>query len=282
MKKIIITVTAALMLSIGISSGISSKLNTYQNTPLVSNAPSSTDNSIKQNTETQDVDTPQANSTKEAVSPQNTEVKLAENVASSKSISNTSSTQKKDAAVASVDTKPKQSLSRGGSPTQPPKTTTSNSSKYGELLTWNQVNNLISIGSTIQVTDLSTGKTFNIKRTFGTNHIDGEAPTISDTNVIKSIWGGFSWARRPVIVSINGRKLAASMTAMPHAGVDSAPAVATVGNRSDGYGTGENLDAVKNNGMSGVVDIHFLNSTRHKDNKPDPQHQAAILKAAGK
>jgi hypothetical protein len=106
--------------------------------------------------------------------------------------------------------------------------------------------------------------------------------TMSDTNIIKSIWGGFSWTRRPVIVSFNGRKIAASMTAMPHAGVDSAPAVSTVSNRSGDYGTGENLDAIKKNGMDGVIDIHFLNSTRHKDNKPDPEHQAAILKAAGK
>lgn len=72
------------------------------------------------------------------------------------------------------------------------------------------------------------------------------------------------------------------MTAMPHAVVDSAPALATVNNRSDNYGRGENLDAVKNNGMDGVIDIHFLNSTRHKDKKVDPQHQFAILKAASR
>jgi hypothetical protein len=56
------------------------------------------------------------------------------------------------------------------------------------------------------------------------------------------------------------------MTAIPHAGVDSAPAISTVISRSGGYGTGENLNAVKNNGMDGVIYIHFLNSTRHKGN----------------
>lgn len=175
-----------------------------------------------------------------------------------------------------------QSLSRGGLPIQTQTSKSSNTPKYGELLSWGESNKLIPRGTTVQVTDLGTGKTFSIKRTYGTNHLDGEAPTLADTDIIKSIWGGFSWERRPVIITINGRSIAASMSAMPHAGLDSASAEAIVKNRSDGYGRGVNLDAVKNNGMDGVIDIHFLNSTRHKDNKPDPEHQAAILKAAGK
>lgn len=101
-------------------------------------------------------------------------------------------------------------------------------------------------------------------------------------NIIKSIWGGFSWSRRPVILTINGKKYAASMSAMPHAGLDSATAYAVVDNRSEGYGKGQNLDVIKGNGMDGHFDIHFLNSTRHKDGQEDPQHQAAVLKAAGK
>ncbi|MBP1743734.1 MAG: hypothetical protein H6Q58_712 [Firmicutes bacterium] len=152
---------------------------------------------------------------------------------------------------------------------------------YGELLKWGEANGLIPRGTTFQVRDLYTGKTFSITRTYGTNHIDGEATTISDSEAIKSIWGGFTWERRPVIVTFNGQSIAASMSAMPHAGLDSKPADATVSNRSDGYGTGTNLDAVKDNGMDGVVDIHFLGSTRHLDGEADPRHQAAIQTAAG-
>ena len=38
---------------------------------------------------------------------------------------------------------------------------------------------------------------------------------------MKSIYGGdWSWERRPVIITVNGRKLAASMAGMPHAGVE--------------------------------------------------------------
>lgn len=175
-----------------------------------------------------------------------------------------------------------QSLSRGGLPIQAQPAKSSKTPKYGELVSWKESNNLIPRGTTVKVTDLGTGKTFSIKRTFGTNHLDGEAPSIDDTKIIKSIWGGFSWERRPVIVTINGKNIAASMSAMPHAGLDSEPSESTVSNRSDGYGRGVNLDVIKNNGMDGVIDIHFLNSTRHKDNKPDPEHQAAILEAAGR
>lgn len=164
-------------------------------------------------------------------------------------------------------------LSRGEASTDAP--------MYGELMKWSDVNSLIPRQTTFQVRDLYTGKTFSITRTYGTNHIDGEATSLSDSEIIKSVWGGFTWERRPVIVTFNGLSIAASMSAMPHAGLDSQPAEATVSNRSDGYGTGTNLDAVKNNGMDGVIDIHFLGSTRHLDGETDPRHQAAIQTAAG-
>lgn len=145
---------------------------------------------------------------------------------------------------------------------------------------WQSASSVFAVGSVATVKDVYTGKTFKVKRTMGTNHSDTEALTLEDTKIIKSIWGGFSWERRPIHIYINGRILAASMSAMPHAGIDSAPAYAYVENRSEGYGAGSNLDVVKNNGMDGHFDIHFLNSTRHKDGQPDPQHQAAIKVAA--
>lgn len=157
------------------------------------------------------------------------------------------------------------------------------SKKKVEVLDWwKSASSVFAIGSVATVKDVYTGKTFKVKRTMGTNHSDTEALTLEDTEIIKSIWGGFSWERRPIHIYINGRVLAASMSAMPHAGIDSAPAYAYVENRSQGYGAGSNLDVVKNNDMDGHFDIHFLNSTRHKDGQPDPQHQAAIKVAASK
>ena len=149
-----------------------------------------------------------------------------------------------------------------------------------EILDWKIAKNVFSINTIAEVTDVYTKKTFKVKRTMGTNHADSEALTKEDTEIIKSIWGGFSWERRPVILNIKGRRIAASMSAMPHAGIDSAPAYKIINNRSNGYGRGQNLDVIKGNGMDGHFDIHFLNSTRHKDGKKDPQHQAAVLKAA--
>ena len=185
------------------------------------------------------------------------------------------------------------SLSRGGTGLTKSQTKVANesaaekkqttySSKVELLDWWKSGRTVFSIGTIAEVTDLYTGKTFKVKRTMGTNHADSEALTKKDSEKIKSIWGGFSWSRRPVILTINGNRYAASMSAMPHAGLDSASAYAVINNRSDGYGRGENLDVIKGNGMDGHFDIHFLNSTRHKDGQEDPEHQAAVLKATGK
>ncbi|MEG0845742.1 MAG: SH3 domain-containing protein [Niameybacter sp.] len=133
-----------------------------------------------------------------------------------------------------------------------------------EVLNWSNAKSVVPRGAIVTIEDVYTGKTFKVKRTFGTNHADVEALTLEDTKIIKNIWGGFSWERRPVIVHINGRMLAAALAGMPHAG--------------------SSLNAVKNNGMSGVLDLHFIGSKRHQEGNiaavVDPQHQAAIKVAA--
>ncbi len=154
---------------------------------------------------------------------------------------------------------------------------------YGAYLDWwSQVRHMLERNQTIlTVQDLTTKLRFKVKVTAGSNHADVETLTLEDTKMMKNIWGGFSWERRPVLVMFNGQTIAASMTAMPHAGVEDKPAGKHVDNRSDGYGYGYNYDFVKGNDMSGHVDIHFKNSTRHKDDKQDNKHQEAIKKAAG-
>ena len=161
-------------------------------------------------------------------------------------------------------------------------TAAASKSKGGvELLDWwGQASKLFKIGSTATVTDTQTGKTFKIVRTYGTNHADVEALTAKDSQTIKDIWGGWSWTRRPVIVEVNDRKIAASMAAMPHAGLDNKPANTYVSQRSGGFSRGMNLDKIKGNGMSGHMDVHFLNSKTHGTNKVDPKHQAAVKQAA--
>ncbi|MFZ5354428.1 MAG: peptidoglycan-binding domain-containing protein [Bacillota bacterium] len=152
-----------------------------------------------------------------------------------------------------------------------------------ELLDWwSEANTVFYIDAEAVVVDLWTDKSFKMVRTYGTNHADCEALTKEDSEIIKDIWGGdWSWSRRPVIIEIDGRRLAASMAAMPHAGLDNKEAGAYVYGRSGGYGYGYNLDKIKDNGMDGHVDIHFLNSRTHGTNTVNEAHQKAVLEAAG-
>ncbi|WP_416198464.1 MAG: LysM repeat-containing protein [Sporanaerobacter sp.] len=153
----------------------------------------------------------------------------------------------------------------------------------GEYLDWfSEVDKgILPIGTVFKVKDFYSGKTFTMKRTMGSYHADCEALTSEDTEVIKDIWGGFSWVRRPVLVQAGDRVVAASMTAMPHAGNDSVEGGKYTEWRSGGYGAGTNLDYIKGNGMDGHVDIHFAGSKRHKDGQIDPEHQKCIKIAAG-
>lgn len=133
------------------------------------------------------------------------------------------------------------------------------SPSHGELLNWwTEAQYVFTIGKVAKVTDQATGKSFNIKRTIGANHADSETVTVTDSNIAKSIWGGYSWTPRAVIVEVDGRKLAASMSFYPH-----------------------EREYIMDNGITGHFDVYFSDSTRHVDGKPDPYHQAQVEKAAG-
>ncbi|MCT4509245.1 MAG: peptidoglycan-binding protein [Tepidibacter sp.] len=132
-------------------------------------------------------------------------------------------------------------------------------------------------GGTFEVLDIYSGKLFKANRTYGTNHIDAETISEYDTAIYKSIFGGnWSWYKRPIVVTYNGLSLPASMAGMPHAGNDNAPSASYTNWRSDDYGPGTNLDAIKNNGMHGVFDIHFIGSRTHSSNRIDNVHQNNI------
>ena len=154
------------------------------------------------------------------------------------------------------------------------------SDNVGALDWFSKVKGIWKRGMDAVVTDVNTEKSFRVKRTYGTNHADVEPLTKKDTNIIKDIWGGFNWKRRAVVVQIGGYTLAGSMTGMPHAGVDSVSANRYVSWRSNGYGRGFNLDAVKDNGASGVMDIHFKNSRTHTTNTMQKSQQDMVKKAA--
>lgn len=159
-------------------------------------------------------------------------------------------------------------------------TKSSNQSYNGALDWFKDVQYIWSKGSNATVTDVESGKSFDLKRTYGYNHADVEPLTKADANIIKDIWNGWSWERRAVVVNIDGELIAGSMTAMPHAGLDSYPEGIYVSNRSSGYGRGVNLDTVKNNGVNGHMDIHFLNSRTHGTNRVLKSQQDMVKKAS--
>lgn len=132
--------------------------------------------------------------------------------------------------------------------------------KYGENLDWwTGAQYVFPIGKVAKVTDFATGRSFTVKRTIGANHSDTEPLTATDAATIKSIWGGsYSWTPRAVIVEVDGRRIAASMASMPHG-----------------------IEYIAGNNFTGHFDIHFRNSTRHKDGLVDAAHQAQIRIAAG-
>lgn len=150
-------------------------------------------------------------------------------------------------------------------PTTPPDPP-SRGDRYGQLVDWSQAKNIFKVGMVATVTDLDTGNTWQVKRMGGSNHADCEPLTAADSAKMKATWGGeWSWARRAIIVSVAGQKIAASQHAMPHAS-----------------------KTIADNNFPGHFCIHFLNSMTHGGNQwaPSPAHvdsahQAAVKRAAG-
>lgn len=130
---------------------------------------------------------------------------------------------------------------------------------YGEMLPWQQAKEVVPKYSTFTITDVETGQSFQGQRRAGSSHADVQPISKADSAVLKSIYGGaWSWDRRAVLVTLNGRTLAASMHGMPHGG-----------------------DGIPDNDFNGHFCIHFLGSITHGSRSADPAHQVMVHKAAG-
>ena len=132
--------------------------------------------------------------------------------------------------------------------------------KYGELLDWwTQAQYVFPIDAEAKVIDFETGRSFNVVRSYGAFHADCEPLTAQDAQVMYEIWGNqLSWQARAAILEYNGRRIAASVSNMPH-----------------------DIQSIYDNNFNGHFDIHFLNSTRHKDNQVSEHHQKQVRIAAG-
>ena len=128
-----------------------------------------------------------------------------------------------------------------------------------EVLDWydDNVSRVIPKGARFTVKDVATGKTFEMVRWSGGDHMDAEPRSDEDTATIKAIYGGsYSWRRRAILIKYNGHVYAASMNGMPHG-------TNTISNDFDGH-----------------LCIHFKNSKTHGTDVVDPDHQNAVDKAS--
>ncbi|HWQ57596.1 MAG TPA: SH3 domain-containing protein [Clostridia bacterium] len=110
-------------------------------------------------------------------------------------------------------------------------------------------------GARFTVTDVRTGKSFRARRFGGWYHADSEPCTAYDAKIMKSL-EGYSWNRRPIWVTYNGKTVAASMHTMPHM-----------------------ADPTPGDGFNGHFCIHLLNSLVHETNAECPRHQACVYEA---
>jgi len=131
---------------------------------------------------------------------------------------------------------------------------------------WSEVDKMWKIGTVAQVMDVWTGNIFYVMRHGGWAHADVEPVSAKDTAIMLENYGGeWSWARRPIVVTINGQRIAASQNGMPHATI-----------------------TIWDNNFPGHFCIHFLGSTTHGSSYTvsgvptlDPAHQRAVQEAVG-
>lgn len=130
---------------------------------------------------------------------------------------------------------------------------------------WDQVDTLFPVGTVALVRPVGTGLTFKVWRRGGWAHADVEPLKAQDTEVMRQVYGQWSWARVPIVVEVGGQRIAASMHGMPHG-----------------------QQAIKDNGFPGHFCIHFTGSTTHGSSytstgvpMTDRAHQAAVRQAVG-
>lgn len=128
----------------------------------------------------------------------------------------------------------------------------------GEALEWKEVNRLFPKFAAAYLIDVRTGKRFEVQRRGGSYHADIQPVSKADTQILKELYGNWSWRRRAVVMEIGLRRIAGSIHGMPH-------------------GDGK----IEGNDFPGHFCIHFLDSRVHASSKVDTAHQMMVWKAAG-
>jgi len=127
-----------------------------------------------------------------------------------------------------------------------------------ENISWNTMrHNILTTGTEIQIFDIRSGLTYNVRAFSLGNHADVETLTVQDTETMRQTSGGFSWEARPVLATFNGRTFAAAIHTMPHAG-----------------------STIHTNGKNGHICLHFLDSTPHNGNQSWRAEMQAAVRVA--
>jgi len=104
-----------------------------------------------------------------------------------------------------------------------------------ELADWSVARNIVPTGVNLNVVDVRTGITFQLRGFSKSGHIDVEPPTQADTEaILRTRNGVWSWAARPVWVTAGDRTFAAALNGMPHS-----------------------VSTIRGNGMNGHLCLHF-------------------------
>lgn len=154
--------------------------------------------------------------------------------------------------------------------------------EYSELLNYKEALTIFIEDKEAEILDIETGITYKVKRVIGGYNTlaDVETLTEDDTNkLLQTAGGDWNIKRRAVIITVDGKKIAASIAPFQHSGSEEHVYGEVIDNRTGGTGTGINLDSIRNNGMIGVVDVYFYNSLTPGVNRVDERHQEMVLKA---
>ncbi len=126
----------------------------------------------------------------------------------------------------------------------------------GEIILsdWDEIENVFTKGSIATVTDVRSGIQYDVQRFGGWFHADCVPVTAEDTEKMKEANGGsWSWDRRAIWVTVDGKTYAASQNSMPHL---SNP------NPDDNF--------------DGHFCIHFNDSKVHETSAECPRHQSMV------
>ncbi len=132
--------------------------------------------------------------------------------------------------------------------------------RVGELVSWSEVKELLVPGTAYSVFDYNTGVTFSMYFVSGEQHAEMECTDAYNAETYRNAFGGeYNFSKRPVVVTIEGRDIAASLSGWPH---------------------GE--DHYSGNDMDGHACLYFDGSLSHVGDLPDAEHMELVYTAAGR